>query len=103
MPTGFSTARRRDGAGKNQDYFLIGKKTDYALFEKTDMYLWYGIKGTVDKKLSAGLDALKRSGYPFETKIFTDLGHGGLAGEHPERFSQEVQAAHRRSLERKAK
>lgn len=67
------------------------------------MYLWYGIKGTVDKKLSAGLDALKRSGYPFETKIFTDLGHGGLAGEHPERVSQEVQAAHRRSLERKAK
>ena len=88
---------------KNQDYFLIGKKTDYALFGKTDMYLWYGIKGTVDKKLSAGLDALKQSGYPFETKIFTDLGHGGLAGEHPERFSQEVQAAHRRSLERKEK
>lgn len=87
---------------KNQDYFLIGKKTDYSLFGKTDMYLWYGIKGDVDKKLSAGLDALKRGGYPFETKIFKDLGHGGLAGEQPERFSREVQAAHRRSLERKA-
>ena len=84
---------------KNQDYFLIGRKTDYSLFTKTDMYLWYGIKGTVDKKLSANLDQLKRGGYPFEKKIFSDLGHGGLAGEHPQQFSQEVQAAHRRSLE----
>ena len=64
------------------------------------MYLWYGINGTVDKKLSAGLDALKKSGYPFEVKIFTELGHGGLAGEHPEEFSKEVQAAHRCSLEK---
>ncbi len=79
---------------KNQDYDLIGKKTDYSLFERTDMYLWYGIRGSVDKKLSAGLETLKKTGYPFETKIFTDLGHGGLAGEHPEAFLQEVQAAH---------
>ncbi len=66
------------------------------------MYLWYGLKGTVDKKLSAGLDALKQGGFPFETKIFTDLGHGGLAGEHPEEFSKEVQAAQNRSLEKRA-
>ena len=85
---------------KNQDYYLIGKKTDYSLFKKTDMFLWYGIRGSVDKKLSAGLEALKKTGYPFETKIFTNLGHGGLAGEHPEEFSQEVRAAHRRSSER---
>ena len=85
---------------KNQDYFLIGRKTDYSLFTKTDMYLWYGIKGTVDKKLSANLAQLKRGGYPFEEKIFSDLGHGGLAGEHPQQFSQEIQAAHRRSLEK---
>ncbi len=83
---------------KNQDYGLIGKKADYSLFERTDMFLWYGIRGSVDKKLSAGLEALKKTGYPFETKIFTELGHGGLAGEHPEEFLQEVQAAHRRSL-----
>lgn len=87
---------------KNQDYFLLGKKTDYSLFKNTDMYLWYGLKGTVDKKLSAGLDALKQGGFPFEIKIFTDLGHGGLAGEHPEEFSKEVQAAHNRSLEKRA-
>ena len=85
---------------KNQDYDLIGKKTDYSLFERTDMYLWYGIRGSVDKKLSAGLESLKKAGYPFETKIFTNLGHGGLAGEHPEAFLKEVQAAHRHSLER---
>ena len=85
---------------KNQDYDLIGKKTDYSLFGRTDMVLWYGIRGGVDKKLSAGLEALKKTGYPFETKIFTDLGHGGLAGEYPEAFLQEVQAAHRHSLDR---
>ena len=79
---------------KNQDYYLIGKKTDYSLFEKTDMHLWYGIKGSVDKKLSEGLDDLRRNGYPFDVKIFTNLGHGGLAGEHPKEFSAEVQAAH---------
>lgn len=85
---------------KNQDYDLIGKKTDYSLFERTDMFLWYGIRGSVDKKLSAGLEALKKTGYLFETKIFTDLGHGGLAGEHPEEFLQEVQAVRLHSLER---
>lgn len=26
---------------RNQDYDLIGKKTDYSLLERTDMYLWY--------------------------------------------------------------
>ena len=85
---------------KNQDYALIGKKTDYALFAKTDMHLWYGLKGTVDKKLSAGLEDLRQRGYPFEAKIFTEQGHGGLAGEHPEQFSQEVQAAHGHALEK---
>ena len=83
---------------KNQDFFPIGKKTDYSLFEKTDMFLWYGIKGDVDKKLSANLNELEEKGYPFTTKIFAELGHGGLAGEHPCLFSQEVQAAHAHSI-----
>lgn len=83
---------------KNQDYFLIGKKTDYSLFEKTDMFLWYSIKGDVDKKLSANLSELEEKGYPFTTKIFTERGHGGLAGEHPDLFSREVQAAHAHSI-----
>lgn len=84
---------------KNQDYSLIGKKTDYSLFARTDMFLWYGLKGSVDKKLSAGLSALKQSGVPFETKIFANMGHGSLAGEHPEAFFREVQAAHRHAEE----
>lgn len=75
---------------KNQDYCLIGKKTDYSLFERTDMHLWYGIKGTADKKFSANLERLKGQGYPFRYKIFTELGHGGLAGEQPERFLKEM-------------
>lgn len=83
---------------RNQAYYLIGKKTDYSLFAKTDMHLWYGIKGSVDKKLSKNLGTLKASGYPFAVKIFTDLGHGSLAGEHPEQFVQEVSAAHGKSL-----
>ena len=74
------------------------KKTDYSLFEKTDMFLWYGIKGDVDKKLSANLSELEEKGYLFTTKIFAELGHGGLAGEHPGLFSQEVQAAHAHSI-----
>ena len=83
---------------KNQDYYLIGKKTDYSLFERTHMHLWYGIKRTVDKKLSANLDRLKTAGYPFEVKIFTELGHGGLAGEHPDQFVKEVSEAYQKTL-----
>ena len=85
---------------KNQDYFLIGKKTDYTRFARTDMHLWYGIRGSVDKKLSHGLETLADKGYPFTTKIFPDLGHGGLAGEHPQRFVEEIEAAHRASLDK---
>ena len=80
---------------KNQDKCLIGKKTDYSVFARTDMHIWYGIRGTVDKKLSADLEKLKAKGYPFTCKIFEDMGHGGLVGENTERFIQEVEAVHR--------
>ena len=39
-------------------------------------------------------------GYAFTYKVFPNMGHGTLAGEHPELFSKEVQAAHRHSLAR---
>lgn len=58
------------------------------------MHLWYGIKGTVDKKLSSQLEVLEAQGYPFKYKIFTELGHGGLVGEHPEQFLEEMIKAH---------
>ena len=63
-------------------------------FKRTDMHLWYGIKGTVDKKLSSQLEVLEAQGYPFKYKIFTELGHGGLVGEHPEQFLEEMIKAH---------
>ena len=80
---------------KNQDRCLIGKKTDYGVFRNTDMHIWYGIKGAVDKKLSAGIEDLKAKGYPFTYRIFENMGHGGLVGENTERFIQEVEAVHR--------
>ena len=52
----------------------------------------------MDRKLSANLDQLKATGYPFELTIFPELGHGGLAGEHPVRFVEEVTAAWQKSL-----
>lgn len=82
---------------KNQDYYFLGRKTDYTLFARTRMFLWYGIKGSVDKKLSAGLDKLQQTGVPFTVKIFPDLGHGGLAGEQPQRFLEEITLAHEQS------
>lgn len=68
------------------------------LGEKTYAHLWYGIKGNVDKKLSSGLDGLRKKGYKFDVKIFPEPGHGGLAGEQPERFVDEVSAAHEKDI-----
>lgn len=82
---------------KNQDRCLIGKKTDYSVFKNTDMHIWYGIKGVVDKKLSADLDVLKAKGYPFTCRIFEDMGHGGLIAENTEQFIKEVEKAHHQS------
>ena len=36
------------------------------------------VRGTIDKKPPANLEALKAKGYPFEMQISTDYGHGGL-------------------------
>ena len=67
------------------------------------MHIWYGVKGTVDKKLSANLEKLKAEGYPFTSKIFEDMGHGGLVGENTERFIQEVEAVHRYARQKEEK
>lgn len=37
--------------GQLQDYFPIGKKNDDRLFERTDMFLWYGIRGQAEKTI----------------------------------------------------
>lgn len=83
---------------KNQDRCLIGKKTDFSVLRNTDMHIWYGAKGSVDRKFAQGLETLKRRGYPFTCKIFEDMGHGGLIGENTEQFIQEVKRVHRRNI-----
>ena len=87
----------------NQDKCMIGRHRDFALFERTDMYIWYGIASSTEKKLAKHIDEWKANGYTFTYKEFPNMGHGTLAGEHPEQFSQEVQAAHRQSLQKEVK
>ena len=87
---------------KNQDYYLIGRKTNFEAFKKSDVYIWHGIRSSVEKKLARNMKEWQDAGYAFTYKIFTDLGHGGLAGEHPEQFLEEVTKAHDNSLKNKS-
>lgn len=84
---------------KHQDECLIGYHTNYAAFRRTDMFIWHGMKSAVEKKLAKHMDTIREKGYPFTYKVFHDVGHGGLAGEHPERFLREVSKAHAHSLQ----
>ena len=85
----------------NQDKCMIGRHKNLELFERTDMYIWHGIKGSTEKKLAAHIKEWQDKGYVFTHKIFPDMGHGTLAGEHLERFAEEVRAAHECSLARR--
>ncbi|MCM1164394.1 MAG: alpha/beta hydrolase [Lachnospiraceae bacterium] len=85
---------------KNQDYYLIGRKTDYETFKRTDMYVWYGINSSAERKIAKNIQKLQDAGYAFTLKIFKDVGHGGLAGEQTDRFLKEVMKAHLKSLEK---
>ena len=87
---------------KNQDFYLIGRKTNFEAFKKSDVYIWHGIKSFVEKKLARNMKEWQDAGYAFIYKIFTDLGHGGLAGEHPKQFLEEVSKAHENSLKNKS-
>lgn len=82
---------------KNQDRCLIETKTDYSLFHKNDMHVWHGINSSAEKGLAKDMEKIKATGYPFTYKVFTDVGHGGLAGEYIPRFADEVRAAHAHS------
>ena len=75
----------------------VPDETYAAYYDLIDLKAKYGIKGAVDKKLSANLEELKAKGYPFTCKIFEDMGHGGLIGENTERFIEEVDAVHLQS------
>ena len=52
----------------------------------------------MDKRFANSLDKLKATGYPFQVKIFKELGQGGLAGEHPDRCVSEMTEAYEASL-----
>ena len=84
----------------NQDKCMIGRHRNLELFKRTDMYIWHGIASSTEKKLAKHVKAWQYEGYAFTYKVFPNMGHGTLAGEHPEQFSNEVQAAHRCSLQK---
>ena len=52
------------------------------------------------EELAKHVKAWQDKGYAFTCKEFPNMGHGTLAGEHPQAFSKEVQAAHRQSLQK---
>jgi pimeloyl-ACP methyl ester carboxylesterase len=102
-PESFDRIVYRDATWRswaNQDRCMIGRHKDLSLFARTDMHIWHGIRSSTEKKLAKHIAAWQEDGYAFTYKVFPDLGHGSLAGEHVERFSQEVQTAHQSSLKK---
>ena len=85
---------------KNQDYCLIGKPIAFDVFKNTDMHIWHGINSDVERKLARDIQKWQDARYAFTYKVFTHVGHGGLAGEHTEQLVQEVIAAHAASEEK---
>lgn len=65
------------------------------------MHIWHGVKSSVEVKLAKGIKKWQDADYAFTYKVFTDVGHGGLAGEHTEQFVEEVKAVHAQSLAKK--
>lgn len=55
-------------SGQLQDYFLIGKKTDDRLFERTDMFLWYGIRRQVEKTIRESEHTAGAWGIPLQKR-----------------------------------
>ena len=80
---------------------MIGRHRNFDLFKRTDMYIWHGIASSTEKKLAMHMKAWQDKGYAFTYRVFPNMGHGTLTGEHPQQFSKEVQAAHQRSLQKK--
>lgn len=85
---------------KNQDECIIGSPMDFSVFRNTDMHLWHGINSQAERKLARDILKWQSAGYAFTYKVFPNMGHGGLAGEHTEQFIEEVKAAHAASLRR---
>lgn len=54
--------------GQLQDYFLIGKKTDDRLLERTDMFLRYGSRGQAEKTIRESEHAAGAWGVPLQKR-----------------------------------
>ena len=54
--------------GQLPDYFLIGKKTDDRLLERTDMFLWYGSRGQAEKTIRESEHAAGAWGVPLQKR-----------------------------------
>lgn len=67
---------------------MIGRRRNFDLFKRTDMYIWHGIASSTEKKLAKHVKAWQDKGYAFTYKVFPNMGHGTLAGEHPQEFSK---------------
>ncbi len=82
----------------NEDRCMIGRHKDFSLFTRTDMYVWHGIRSSTERRLAKHIRAWQDAGYAFTYKVFPNMEHGTLAGEHTEQFRREVLAAHAQTL-----
>ncbi len=87
----------------NEDKCMIGRRKDFSLFGRTDMYIWHGADGITEKKLAKHIAQWRENGYKFTYKLFPNMGHGALVGEHPELFLKEIEATHEKTLEKRRK
>jgi len=77
---------------------VIGRHKDFSIFTCTDMYVWHGIRSSTERSL-----AWQDAGYAFTYKVFPNMGHGTLAGEHTEQFRREMLTAHAQTLAKAGK
>ena len=83
---------------KNQDYCLINRPINFKVFKNTDMHIWHGTNSFVENKLAKDIRKWQEAGHAFTYRVFTHVGHGGLAGEHTMEFVEEVKKAHAMSF-----
>lgn len=55
-------------------------------------------RGATWRRLAGHIRAWQDAGYAFTYKVFPNMGHGTLAGEHTEQFRREMLTAHAQTL-----
>ena len=82
---------------------MIGRHKDFSIFTCTDMSGWDGIRSSTARSLAGHIRAWQDAGYAFTYKVFPNMGHGTLAGEHTEQFRREMLTAHAQTLAKAGK